>query len=298
MDTHTTTPLVSVVMPVFNAGEFVGRAIESIQNQTYRNFEFIVVDDRSSDNSWEVIKEKAKKYDNMKVYRNTQNLKSGKTVERAIAHAKGAFLARMDADDIALPSRLEKQVAHLLAHKKTVAVGGQCILIDRSGSMIGQKLFPTDFAQIYKYIFQFCPLQQPTMMIARDRLPENFDFYGHGMTPVEDVELLFKLFRHGKVENLSDFVLMYRIHGKNVSLVNFKKSFFLTLLSRMRGVVYHKYRPTPQGVIMSIGQTILVLAFPQRVTFFLYKMVKKIHPVKAPVANVGAALSLEALQDL
>lgn len=285
------TPLVSVILPVYNAGLYIRQTIESILSQTYQNFEFIIIDDCSTDNSWNIVQEYAKCYKQIKVYKNHKNLKSAKTVTRAIALAKGDFLARMDADDIALPDRLEKQVNYLLQHTDTVALGGQCILIDQDNNRIGEKLFPTSFDEVYKYIFQFCPVQQPTFMIAKKRLPKNFDYYSHGMTPVEDIELLFKLFRHGKVENLPDLLLMYRIHGKNVSLVNMKHSFYLTLISRIRGVLYHNYKPTVKGIVITIVQAFIVLLLPQKATFTLYSMMKKIRSTK--VASKSPALTMD-----
>jgi hypothetical protein len=187
---------------------------------------------------------------------------------------------------------LEKQVVYLLKHKKTVAVGTQCLLIDSSGAIIGEKKFPTKFEDIYNYIYSFCPAQQPTLMIARKRLPDNFQYYDHGMTPVEDVEFLFKLFQYGKVENMPDYLLMYRIHGKNSSLVNFKRSFFLTLISRIRAVLYYGYRPTVSGVIITFAQAVAILMLPQSLTFFLYKIMKKINsPHFAPKEQMALQVS-------
>jgi glycosyltransferase involved in cell wall biosynthesis len=287
---RTNKPLISVVMPVYNAGEFVAQSIDSILGQTYKNFEFIIVDDASTDNSWEVLKKYARKSKKIKIFRNKVNLHSAKTVTYAMNMAKGDYIARMDADDIALPRRLELELQHLLKNKKTVAVGGQCILVDENNSIIGEKRFPTRFKDIYNMSFKFCPAQQPAMMIARHRLPKNFPFYDHGLTPVEDMELLFKLYKYGKVENLKDFVLMYRIHSSNSSLKNFKKSFILTLISRLHGVLYHGYKPTVTGVLVTCAQTVAVLLLPQNLTFTLYKAMKKISSPTPSVAYGKATL--------
>lgn len=288
---NNTTPLVSVVMPVYNAAPYLSDAIESIVNQTYKHIEFIIVDDKSTDDSYKIIKRYARRYPKKIIaFQNCHNHHSANAVSKAIAKSKGSFIARMDADDIALPTRLEKQVAYLQKHRKTVALGTQCLLIDQNSAIIGEKKFPTAFADIYKYIYSFCPAQQPTLMIARNRLPKNFQFYDHGMTPVEDVELLFKLFQYGNVENLPDYLHMYRIHGKNSSLVNFKQSFFLTLISRIRAVFYYGYRPTPAGVLATFAQTIAILVLPQSITFTLYRLMKKIN---SPRFTLKESLALE-----
>lgn len=270
-------PILSVVMPVFNAAFYLKEAIDSILTQTFTDFEFIIIDDASTDASYEILKEYARKDKRIKISRNEKNLKQGATVTLALEKARGEFIARMDADDIAAKNRFEKQLEYLNKHPKTVAVGSQCKLIDKHSRNIGEKLFPTDYNNIYKYIFEFCPMQQPTMMFAVKRLPSDFAFYDHGMSPVEDIELIFKLFKYGKVENMPNFFLKYRIHDENSSLKNFRKSFYLTFISRMRGVVLHNYRPTLRGLIITFIQFIVVMSLPQSVTFTLYKAIKKVH---------------------
>lgn len=269
-------PLVSVVMPVYNAGQFLSEAAKSILAQTYRNFEFIIVDDTSEDSSWQIIQDLSRKNKQIKAFRNPQNLGVSETVKRAISKAKGEFLARMDADDIALPHRLDKQVNYLLNHKETVAIGGQCLLINKNGDIVGEKTFPTAFSDIYKYIFKFIPVQQPTLMIARHRLPKQFEYYRDAMNTAEEVELLFKLFQYGKVENLPDAVLMYRLHDKNTSLLDIRKTFLLTLLARIRGVFLYGYKPTLSGIITTLLQTCVVILLPRKLALFLYKKLRKI----------------------
>lgn len=269
-------PFISVVMPVYNAAEFLSEAVKSIICQTYRDFEFIIVDDASEDSSWKTIQEFSQKHKQIKIYRNHRNLGVSETVKKAISLAKGEFLCRMDADDIALPQRIEKQVEYLINHKETVAVGGQCLLINKNGDVIGEKNFPTGFSDIYKYIYKFVPVQQPTLMIARERLPDNFEYYRDGMDTAEEVELLFKLFQYGKVENLPDTVLMYRLHDKNTSLLDIRKTFLLTLLARIRGVLLYGYRPTLSGVVVTLLQTAVAIFLPRRIALFLYKKLRKI----------------------
>lgn len=265
------------MMPVYNAGEYLSAAINSILYQSYRNIEFIIVDDASSDSSYQIAKYYAARDKRIKLLRNKKNMGISITAKRAMDHATGEYIARMDADDIALPQRLTKQITYLSRHPKTVAVGGQCLLIDKEGVVVGQKTFPTKYEDIYKYIFQFVPLQQPTLMIARKRLPANFQFYRDGMNTAEEIELIFKLFMYGKVENLPDTLLMYRVHEGNTSFKNIKKTFFLTMISRVQAVLDYGYKPTFSGIIITVAQTIMVLLLSQRVIFFLYAMTRNTH---------------------
>lgn len=268
-------PALSVVMPCYNAEKYLASAINSVMKQTFRDFEFIIIDDASEDSSWEIIQKFAKRYPKkIRAYQNDRNIKQALTVNRALDLARADFIARMDADDIALPDRFAKQLDYLNLHKKTVAVGSQCLVIDSKGKITGEKHFPTSFEDIYKYIFKFCPAQQPTFMIAKKRLPRDFQFYNHNLSPVEDVELLFKLFKYGRVENMSDYLLLYRIHDNNSSLKSFRKSFFLTLLSRIRGVAFHDYKPSFEGIIYTAAQILAVSFLPKKTNENLYKFFK------------------------
>jgi len=262
-------------MPVYNASKFLPQAIDSILKQTYSNFEFVIVDDASKDDSWKILQSYARKDKRIKIYKNPYNRKAAETVDRAIFLSHGDFIARMDADDIALPSRLEKQLKYLLDNQDTVCVGGQCILINDKNQIIGEKTFPLDHKTVYDYIYRFIPIQQPAMMIARKRLPEDFDYYGHGMSPVEDVEFIFKLFKYGKVENMPDYVLYYRIHENNSSRLNVKKSFFLTVQSRIRSVFNHGYKPSFVGLMTTIAQLVVVALLPERLSMELYNTIKR-----------------------
>ena len=274
--------LVSVVIPVYNAGKYLIPAINSILNQTYKNLEIIFVDDCSTDDSYKILKQYADHDTRIKLLKNQKQRGVSITVKKAIDMATGDYIARMDADDIALPDRISKQVAYLKKNERTVAVGGQCLLIDAKGHIIGKKTFPTQFKHIYKYIFEFVPVQQPTLMIAAHRLPKDFEYYRDGMNTAEEVELFFKLFQYGKVENLSEVVLMYRIHDKNTSFHNIRETFALTLISRINGVYHYGYTPTLRGILITIAQTVIVFLLPTSLTIRLYRAIRALVVSKAP----------------
>lgn len=269
-------PLVSIVMPVYNAGDFLIEAIKSIQNQTYQNWELIAVDNRSTDNSWQILQEFKKNDKRIKIYRNDENQGVAHTANLALTKVKGQFIARMDADDISLPWRLEKQVVFLQKHPQAVAIGGQCELINQDNEIIGEKRFPTDHADIKKMMFVSIPLQQPTMMVSRKLLPQNFIWYEDDLDVAEEVELLFKFFKYGKVYNLPEIVLYYRLHGNNISLQHPKHTFYLTFKSRLGSIFKHNYRPTPLGLMTTISQFFLVTLLPNKLIFPVYAFVRGI----------------------
>jgi glycosyltransferase involved in cell wall biosynthesis len=282
MKNKTRIPKVSVVLPVYNAVEYLELALNSILTQTFRNFEFIIVDDHSTDGSFEILMEYAKKNKKIKLFRNTKNRGVSETVKKAIRQCRGEYIARMDADDVSLPTRLEKQLKYLEQNKDTVALGGQCLTIDSENRITGNKTFPNSFEEIYKYIFHFIPVQQPTLMIARNRLPKRFVYYVDGMNTAEEVELFFKLFNYGKVENLPDTLLLYRIHDKNTSMKNVKETFLLTLIARIKAIFKYNYKPTKRGILYTFLQSIIVLLLPQRFILSLYKFTRNTPFVASP----------------
>ena len=115
-----TFPKVSVLMPNYNAWKYISEAIQSILNQDFTDFEFIIIDDCSTDNSWEIIQEFAKKDERIVALRNDENLKICKTLNKGIEIAKWEYIARMDSDDIAMDIWLENVYQKM---KKLVFVG-------------------------------------------------------------------------------------------------------------------------------------------------------------------------------
>ena len=109
--------LISVIMAVYNCASTLREAIDSILNQTYTNWEFIICDDCSTDNTLEVVREYEKKYpDKFKVIQNEVNSKLSFSLNHCLKYADGEFIARMDGDDISVPERFEKQIRYLKEH--------------------------------------------------------------------------------------------------------------------------------------------------------------------------------------
>ncbi|MBT0015941.1 glycosyltransferase family 2 protein [Vibrio alginolyticus] len=106
--------LVSIIMPTYNSTDTVVESIQSVLSQTYKNWELIIVDDRSTDNTWQVIQTYADKYDNIRVYQNKENLGAGASRNFAIEKAKGRFIAFLDSDDLWTEDKLSEQIAFML----------------------------------------------------------------------------------------------------------------------------------------------------------------------------------------
>ncbi len=266
-------PLVSVIMPVYNAGKFLKPAIDSILGQTFQDFELIVVDDASSDNSLSVLKQYKKRYPfKFKIIEMNRNLNCGgdRCANEGLKIAKGTYIARMDADDVAHKNRLEKQVEYLRNNKEVFLVGSNAYVIDRNGRKIGEKNEPSTHEEIYNSYFSFHPLIHPTCMMRRSFKSKKFK-YKLKYNANNDYLTFFTLLCNGAVfHNLPEKLLYYRIHGKNDTFIHMKQKFLNTMRIRIKMIVKYGYRPGIKAVFLSLIQTTLFLFLPEKVLFTMY----------------------------
>lgn len=270
-------PFVSVIMPVHNAGKFLAPAIESILKQTYPRFELIIVDDGSTDASWKII-QTYKKHNpkNVRIYHTAKQLNSAGNgaTDVGLSHAKGGYIARMDADDISYPTRIEKQVQFLAAHPMTILVGTQADIIDKNGKITGSKSVPTTHEAIYEQFGVIHPVIHPSVMIRRNGLPNPNKLYLHKWGINDDYYSFFKLLNYGEFANLPDKLLKYRIHGGNSSLTNIKEKCYSTASIRLEAMKYFAYRMSLLSLVIMGAQVILVSIVPNRILESMYPVVR------------------------
>lgn len=277
-------PLVSVILPVYNAGLYLTEAIKSIVKQSYYNWQLIIVDDASTDNSLAIAQAFAKKYQRIKVFHNHQHLGVAQTANLALTKAKGQFIARMDGDDIAFPERLTKQVTFLQQNPQIIAVGGQCQLIDAQGKKIGKKSLPLSNQEIYEDLMSRLPIQQPSMMVNCTLLPKNFIWYHQNIPSGEEHQLLFRFFQYGEVRNLPETLLKYRLHGDNTSLQNPKRDFYHIFSSRIQAILHWGYRPSLKGLLLNFIQFFVVTLLPNK---YIYPLFYWLNTLSRQISSYG-----------
>ena len=285
-------PLVSVVMTAYNAADFVVESVHSIQAQSYHNWELIIVNDGSTDRTSDLIKDLAKHDRRIHLIDLQKNVGASRASNLGLAKAKGKFIARIDADDISISDRLDKQIEFLLSHPDVIVVGGQCELIDRDGKSIGLKAFPTDHQKIYERLYQYNPIQHPSMMINTKLLGKQKITYHTEVLLAHDLEILFKLAQYGKMANLPDVVLKYRIHNDSLSLRHPKATFKHTLKVRQIAKDSYGYIPSRAGIVVHNVQKIVLTILPSIVVYPLFRMIRmrKITEFRAQLAYGMAVL--------
>ena len=222
----SSNPIVSVIMSVYNSEEHLVESIDSILSQTFIDYEFIIVDDGSTDNSIEILKSFNDK--RITLIYNHKNMGLPLSLNKAIKLSRGEYIARMDADDIALPYRLERQLNYLQSNPRVDILGGQVTFIDINGTGIRSGDKPLKSKQINKVAEFSCPLNHPTYMVKKVIYDELYG-YREIFTYGQDYDFILRAIDKGFViENMPDILLYYRIYPGSQSIKKRRKQLFMT----------------------------------------------------------------------
>ena len=214
MDTNIKHPIVSVLMPVFNCELYVASAIESILNQSFKDFEFIIIDDFSTDKSLKKINYYKDK--RIKVLKKTRNSGISDSLNLGLKNAKGKYIIRMDADDVSLYNRIEKQVEFLDKNLDYVLCGSNFRILDTNVS----RVLPESSDAIKVSFLRSCAICHPTVAFRKEILDNSNLFYDNDMEPAEDYNLWTKLIQKSKFYNIQEELLLYRIHKNQITKKN------------------------------------------------------------------------------
>lgn len=206
-------PFISVLMPVYNGEKYLREAIDSILNQTYTNFEFIIINDGSTDTTEEIILS----YEDERILyiKNEENLRLIRTLNKGLDLAKGKYIARMDADDISLPSRLEKQVKFM---EKNPEVGLCGTFLKTIGNREDTVSFHTDDNNIRFRLLFSTYLRHPSVMIKSEIIKKYDLKYNSDYLHVEDHKMWIDISKHTQLAIIPNFLLKYRVHDENISV--------------------------------------------------------------------------------
>lgn len=209
-------PRVTVLLPVHDAERFLREAVESILAQSFRDFELLAIDDGSSDGSAAILDAFARRDPRVRV---VQRPHTGlvATLNAGLALAEGSLIARMDADDVALPQRLESQLARLEREPGLVCIGGAFELIDEAGHAFDRAFPACDHAAILARALRGeSPISHSAATFRRD-VVRGLGGYDEKARWVEDLDLWLRLAEHGALANLPDLVSRVRHHERSVS---------------------------------------------------------------------------------
>nr|WP_315177554.1 glycosyltransferase [uncultured Flavobacterium sp.] len=205
------TPEITVLMPVYNCELYIKDALESILSQTYVDFEFLIIDDASTDKTVSIIKS----YCDSRIQLIEKPANSGYTnsLNQGLKLAKGKYIARMDGDDISFPERFAKQVAYLEANPESVVCGTSYEILGEDKLV----LIPESHNVIKLAMLRSNCIAHPSVMIRKKTLEEFSIAYDTTKEPSEDYALWVQLLAVGKLHNLQEVLLKYRMHNNSVS---------------------------------------------------------------------------------
>jgi len=259
-------PLVSVVMSVYNSKKYLRQAIDSILQQTFNNFEFIIINDGSTDNSLELIKSNT---DDRIILINQENQGIAVSLNNGIKIAKGKYIARMDADDISHKNRLKTQTNFLNENPDVIVVGSNADVIDKDGDFVYLTKNALDNNTLKKSLPLSTPFIHPSVMFRREI------FFKAGMYPnipiAQDVLLFSKMVTYGSFANLHDPLIKYRISPSSSS----RRSKETRNRLKQTILYYNKYHKLEQNHVNKLNESLHDINDNQKKYYYYTLLAKK-----------------------
>lgn len=269
----SSTPI-SVVMPAFNAEQYIGESIQSILEQSFVDFELIIINDASADKTLEVISEYAKRDSRIRVFSNEKNLGIAGNRNLGVSLALGKYLAWQDADDVSLPYRLEEQYQFLEAQPEIGIIGGYLELF--SGDNIrGVRHYAERDLDLRKSMFKYSPVAQPAAMIRRNIL-DKAGAYDLSYPPAEDLDMTFRIGMLSKLANLPKVLIRYRVSETSATGKNLKTMELNTLRIRRKYLFQPPYKVTMMDVAYNLVHLASIYLVPVRWKMKLFSLFRDV----------------------
>lgn len=265
-------PLISVLMPNYNCKKYLSEAIESILNQTYKNFEFIIVDDGSKDNSLKIIEKYSKKDKRIRSVPNKKNLGRPKTRNKLLSliSETSDYFLWMDSDDVVTKDLLEKKVKFLENHKKIDILGSSIDYVDENMNFIKRRTYPKNHNEILKSFLLFSPVSQGGLML-RSKIKENK--YNQNYLVCQDYEMWSRLISKGYVfHNLNESFYKYRQFENQGKQKNLKMTIRNTIKIKSKFLFNSRFFSF-KALIRYLTEVFLLL-IPKKIILWLFYRLK------------------------
>lgn len=235
---------VTILMCVFNGSEYIRAAIESVLNQTYQNFELIIIDDASTDDTWQIISDFVECSQQIKAIRSSVNQGAGVALNKGLQVASGQYITRQDSDDVMLPDRLAEQIFYLERFPEIGAVGTNVIFIDPQGNEIGPSSFPLTDAAIQEALPDSMCFCGPTVLIRRECFEKAGFYFVEEFATSQDYDICLRLSEVTKLANLERQLYLYRQHPKSVSISKRHRQMY-NKAKALEHAIHRRYETNP-----------------------------------------------------
>jgi glycosyltransferase involved in cell wall biosynthesis len=272
-------PRVTIAMPVHNASAYLREALDSVLAQTYPHWELVCIDDASADDSWQILSEYAARDPRVKPFKQPGHAGIVAARNRALdqADAGSTYLAILDADDAALPDRLEAQVQFLEAHPDHALVGGHTLIIDERSRELGIRRYPSEYREICGVIARYNPFAQSAVMLRRSLLRE-IGHYDPAYPRCQDYDLWLRTASRFPVANLDQPVIRYRISAAQGKVTHLRQTLRLTLRLQRRWIWHPRFFRLHNAAYVALEHALPVL--PDAAILALFKRVRYAAPVE------------------
>lgn len=271
-------PLVSIVIPVYNGEAYIEQTIESVIKTTYKNYEIILVNDASTDNSDQICRSLSKKYEQIRYYSFRKNKGLAELLNFAIQKAYGEFIARINQDDIMMTERLAKQVEFFQTHPEHVAVGSNIELFNDQGGIVDTIVFPASDEELKKKWMFLSPFSDPSVMYRKSAFLQTKGYQSR-FWPVDDVHMWYQLGQVGKLANIQEILTRVRWHDNAGSIKSHRQQ--MQRLFELHVWASKNIQKAPLSAwIFWSGQYIAGILFPPRFNWYVLRLIRKIQNMR------------------
>jgi len=267
---------ISVLMPVYNGEKYLDEAITSILSQTFKDFEFVIVDDCSTDGSWKIIQKYAQQDRRIVSKRNGENLRTTKTLNEGLRITRGKYIARMDADDWSYPDRLEKQYEFMEKHPEVGVSGGAIEICNKDLKVLNVRKYPLADSEARKIIFRYSPFAHPATIWRKSDV-EKVGGYNERIPLSQDLDLYFRIGNVCKFANMSAILLKLRTHNDSSSIIKGKYQEQFALYTRIKAFLeIGGYEMTTTDKLYNFLQMVSMVIIPPKIKFWLFNLLRRI----------------------
>jgi glycosyltransferase involved in cell wall biosynthesis len=275
----SSNPLVSVLIPSYNSAPYLHDSIKSIINQTYTNWELIITDDCSSDNSIEIARKYSSKDQRIKLVENDKNRGISGNMNEGLKYCKGKYIAILDADDWSYPYRLEEQVEVMEKNKKIVACSGFFDVCDENLKSKYVKDLPETNEELRKAMKRYMPMIHPGIMWRADTLFKT-NLYPEYLKVGHDYLITMEISQYGELYNLQKPVIKYRVREKSITGEKLFDTELVTGYLQLHAhFKYDGYTLTKKEIFFIAIRFLITVIFPASFVRFIANYSKIVHRV-------------------
>lgn len=265
---------ISVLMPVYNCQKYLKTSIESILCQTFRDFEFIIVDDGSTDGSWKIIEGYKQKDTRVITLRNKYNIGMSGTLNKGLSIAKGKYIIRMDADDWSYPDRFRIQYEYMKTHPKVGVSGGSIEVCDRNLKVVNKRKYPLSDKEARKIIFCYSPFAH-SATIWNTEMMRKIGGYNENIPLSQDCELYFKIGKSAKFGNIKETLLKLRTRGDSSSVSKDTLQERYAIYARIKAVMEYGYFAGFFDKIYIFMRIVAMAIVPTKIKFWIFNFLRR-----------------------